>query len=333
MNTYPILILSSGFKSALQSLPTLPEKPIKKDPKLAPKPHMPLRSHEEQQATMGRSVLIFFIFVVGAWPIYFALASPFLSDITRVICLFIGGIFFLVGYRLVRRSQKKSYASQQLYESQINSYNSYIAREHKFSDKSYRTDLNEHEEKVKLLKSPDEIKKHRLNELNKSLNDNHSRFLNKKEFTPLYSGSSEEYFYTVLKAKFSTNIYRNYGFEFRDTTYLPDFIYYDYKGILIDIEIDEPYEQKSGKPIHYRGADDYRDRCFTNENFIIIRFSEEQIKRYADQCCSYIEIVRQAILDCEPIENIQSISLVPKIMQWSKEEAESMARRNYRSTY
>ncbi len=271
--------------------------------------------------------------VIVLFLLFSSIFRPANGDFGTPFSLSVGAII-LWGYRrwLLRdynKTVEEFNSKLNAYNENYKAYNSHL----EYHKNEYQKQLAEYEKKVELLKNPFDVRKHRINELQKSLSKNYIQFSNKKAFAPLYSGATEDRFYSVLNSKFSGNIYRNYGFELGSTTYLPDFVYYDYKGVLIDIEIDEPYEQNSGKPIHYRGADDYRDRTFNNENFIVIRFAEEQIKRYADQCCSYIEKVRQAILDCEPIESINSISIVPKVMQWSKEDAESMARRNYRNTY
>ncbi len=99
---------------------------------------------------------------------------------------------------------------------------------------------------------------------------------------------------------------------FNEVQYYPDIAIVDKKlGIAIDIEVDEPYDMVNKEPIHYisklnngekrfknrdsldsnknhRSSDDLRDECITDCNWIVIRFSEEQVVQYPENCCYYI---------------------------------------------
>lgn len=73
--------------------------------------------------------------------------------------------------------------------------------------------------------------------------------------------------------------------------YIPDFIYKD-ENICIDIEIDEPYTTDL-KPIHCKNdiKELERNLFFESKNWIIIRFSENQIATSPLSCCLLIAYV------------------------------------------
>jgi len=99
---------------------------------------------------------------------------------------------------------------------------------------------------------------------------------------------------------------------FNDVQYYPDLSIIDENlGFAIDIEIDEPYDMVNKEPIHYisklqqsekrfknrktldsiqeyKSCDDFRDECITDSNWIVIRFSEEQVVEYPENCCYFI---------------------------------------------
>lgn len=106
-------------------------------------------------------------------------------------------------------------------------------------------------------------------------------------------GSSEDYFYQHLIIWFQGHVYRNYAVkEFANSEpFIPDFFYQDPETNLhIDIEIDEPYDYKTKKPTHYLTTDEmhmdeYRNMFFNDLGWFVIRFSEEQVLRFPNECC------------------------------------------------
>lgn len=99
---------------------------------------------------------------------------------------------------------------------------------------------------------------------------------------------------------------------FNDVEYYPDIAIIDkVLGIAIDIEIDEPYDMINKEPTHFiskvnanekrfknrntfavnqnhKSSDDFRDECITDCNWVVIRFSEEQVVEYPENCCYFI---------------------------------------------
>lgn len=70
----------------------------------------------------------------------------------------------------------------------------------------------------------------------------------------------------------------------------PDLAYIDLaRGVLVDIEVDEPYAGWNHEPIHYKYddgsmVDDGRNLCFTDRGWTVIRFSERQIHEQPLSC-------------------------------------------------
>ncbi|WP_312824950.1 hypothetical protein [Epilithonimonas sp.] len=92
------------------------------------------------------------------------------------------------------------------------------------------------------------------------------------------STSSDDDFYTFNK----------FEKKWKHIYYIPDFIFKD-ENICIDIEIDEPYTTDL-KPIHCKNdmKELERNLFFKAKNWIIIRFSENQIATSPLSCCLFI---------------------------------------------
>ena len=114
--------------------------------------------------------------------------------------------------------------------------------------------------------------------------------------------------------------------------FYPDLVI-DTGKIKIDVEIDEPYDYKTKKEIHYIGCNDSkRNRAFLNSNWIVIRFAESQIENYLDECVVFIELLALSLIN----KNYDTIKKLPywmphRIERWTKEEARMMAIDNSRT--
>lgn len=113
-----------------------------------------------------------------------------------------------------------------------------------------------------------------------------------KEIKNSKRGIAEEYFENYLNKWFKNRVYKNYEFSDIEYTrgYCPDFIIQEDSNLHIDIEIDEPYDFIGKKQIHYTVDNIHintnRDSPFTNTcGWIVIRFAEEQVVRYPNECC------------------------------------------------
>lgn len=107
------------------------------------------------------------------------------------------------------------------------------------------------------------------------------------------------------------------------------------------IEIDEPYAGSNGTPIHYIGSkDDYRDRHFLANGWIVIRLAEEQIIKHPFECCW---LIADTLLQHTPSFEMGSIQnemmsywdeiTLTKVPQWTKDQAHLMAYNDYRGKY
>lgn len=119
----------------------------------------------------------------------------------------------------------------------------------------------------------------------------------------------------------------------RNYSYRPDFcLHWEEKNLYIDIEVDEPYDIVSRKPIHYNGnGDNLRDRYFIRNGWCVIRISEQQVHDNIVGVTNYIKRILKWLTDDEHI-NYNENSL-DSIDRWSYEQAEKMAADNTREHY
>ena len=126
-----------------------------------------------------------------------------------------------------------------------------------------------------------------------------------------------------------------YGLDKYDL--LPDIVYYDpNKNMLIDIEIDEPYDLVSLTPIHYKSEDEtpthdeWRDNLFVSCNWFVVRFAEEQVVKELDNCIIYLNGLINTV---KGSYNFHWHKSVTPIKRWNYNEAYFMANNNYRNKY
>lgn len=116
----------------------------------------------------------------------------------------------------------------------------------------------------------------------------------------------------------------------RDYSYHPDIaLFWKTYGLYIDIEIDEPYDICSRKPIHYVGSsDNLRDRYFIRNGWVVMRYCEKQVKENVEGVVAHIKntllwIAGEPIKLCEHMET----------NRWTYHEAISMAEIGEREKY
>lgn len=117
--------------------------------------------------------------------------------------------------------------------------------------------------------------------------------------------------------------------------YYPDITLEIDEDIYIDIEIDEPYDFKTKKEIHYIGIDDNRNKTITNCNWFVLRFAEDQIKYCLEKCVNTIKALVTFIKmpNEENLNQYLATTNSIKIKQWTKEEARLMAIQNSRMKF
>lgn len=151
------------------------------------------------------------------------------------------------------------------------------------------------------------------------------------------AGVSEKTFYQITKGIFP-NIVQ--GVAFRNPKFLhpysADFIIVHTNGLSIDIEIDEPYVGNTKAPHHCidQGKDNRRNQFFTNNNWVVIRFSEKQVVKYPYGCCKVIaQVIAKVSGDYTYISQLHSVPSLPLEPMWTIKQAKKWASVNYRRTY
>jgi hypothetical protein len=108
------------------------------------------------------------------------------------------------------------------------------------------------------------------------------------------------------------------------------------RNLFIDIEVDEPYDGINRNPIHYveveTSIDEYRNKAFTDQGWLVIRFSEKQVKEQPLQCCRYIYKIVQSIINIS-IPELDSVDCLTKEKMWTKDEARAMEKKKDREHY
>lgn len=119
----------------------------------------------------------------------------------------------------------------------------------------------------------------------------------------------------------------------RNYSYRPDFcLYWEKKNLYIDIEIDEPYDIVSRKPIHYLGnGDNLRDRYFIRNGWCVLRFAEQQIKDNVEGVINYVKRILRWLTDESEIKFHEDT--LASINRWSYEEAMEMSSNSIREKY
>ncbi|NVO21230.1 MAG: hypothetical protein HXX13_16125 [Bacteroidetes bacterium] len=127
----------------------------------------------------------------------------------------------------------------------------------------------------------------------------------------------------------------NLSIKNRDYSYRPDLaLFWQKYNLCIDIEIDEPYDIVTRKPIHYKGSQDYlRNLYFVNQGWVVIRFSEELVYLNREDCVKYIASILKKITDVSLFDSLIEDFHPEFVPRWSYEQAEGYASDNYREKY
>ncbi|WP_048752391.1 hypothetical protein, partial [Crocosphaera watsonii] len=119
--------------------------------------------------------------------------------------------------------------------------------------------------------------------------------------------------------------------------YSMDMAYIDEEtGLSINIEIDEPYEGKKKQPHHCLDDDKDRKRnqFFTERNWVIVRFAEEQVVKNPQGCCRYlVEVIVYFTQDKSLLEKVQQFPALEPVKAWTVSEARQLAVWKHRETY
>ena len=150
-------------------------------------------------------------------------------------------------------------------------------------------------------------------------------------------GASEERFGQVLKYYFGDWVRSQQEMlpKGHDRPYTADFVIVEpTTELYLDIEVDESHCFSTGEPTHFIGDDDYRNKCFVDAGWVIIRFAEEQVVSQPQRCCRFIANVVAKLSGNESLSyHFADVPQLTPVKQWSRREAASLKKKKYRQGY
>lgn len=149
--------------------------------------------------------------------------------------------------------------------------------------------------------------------------------------TPPQRGASENILFYALMKEFPSYIKVDKILGI----YSPDLVLYNGHSCPIDIEIDEPYEYKTKKEIHYIGCgDEKRNNYFISNNWFVLRFTENQIKNHLTKCVEIVKALTYFIEWGDTSKLCEAERTIIQIQEprWTKEKSRMLAIENYRAT-
>ena len=236
-------------------------------------------------------------------------------------------------------------------------------------EKQYREDLESYPERLRqyeLILSNDDYRDCLIRQFRQGRIQSRNR-IDYEEISDkaIKKGKAEGILYSRLKELYPKSCFFNacanvesYEYTYSRFSYYPD-IALIFIGLYIDIEIDEPYTIDAGriKPIHffsessYESIDNKRNRLMTRAGWEVIRFSEEQVFCYTNECIHYIQDFISAIQETpegfyydyetsslrryseEQSDNSEANNGVWKKKKWTEEDAVLMAEHRARDIY
>ena len=318
--TYPEIYYSDEVKRILNSKPPLPKAP--KAPEKVVIPPIPNEKGDSQGCAIVVLIVSIVLFIVGAMTKTFQLS---------MVCSFIMFIsFFVVG---ITTNRKRAY------EDELRQYNNAQAKQKEYSKQhaEYQKQLDKYQEIIKETTSEVNLQKYRRNAINLFLSKRIAPTFSDSDADNVKKGISEDYFAKKLSKEFT--ILTNQRISYLDTFLYPDILLI-YDNLYIDIEIDEPYSNDDGSPIHYLEEDEDEELCsidsrrndyFNEQGFEVIRFAEEQIYLDPEECVNTIK----RVINCLKNAQTQKIKKPTEysLDKWTKEQALIMSYKKYRNYY
>lgn len=150
-------------------------------------------------------------------------------------------------------------------------------------------------------------------------------------------GAAEAYFFEVLIRYFPNRILRRRMLRTSQTSYYPDFLYYDPAHRLrINIELDEPYVLRQKMPVHFVENDERRDakrdQVFLDAGWPVIRFAEQQVAESAEGCARVVADVIERLTG-EVNDGLRNVQPIRSHKCWTRQEANLMADQDTRLEY
>lgn len=158
----------------------------------------------------------------------------------------------------------------------------------------------------------------------------------KKSKEYVVKGVTEKKFIEFLGRFFPNRVSQEGELEVPGTrigrVYSPDAIL-RFGEINIVIEIDEPYVGSTRRPTHCINSYDVdRNKVFSENGWMVVRFAEEQIVKQPDECIFFLVDLISTI-DSNLWFTPTSMSWPSLVPQWTMAQAEKMAKEGYREKY
>jgi len=317
MTNFPIILIPRSLEQARSAQPPMP------DP-LAP---LQLLTNPPPPKKINLGVLLF-DFAVSV-PLSYLISQLIAIPVTTIFPILFTGIGLYFTYKATTYPRRRIEYRRQI---------KLIGESNKDLSRKHQKDKEERERWVADLLVPERIRSFQLTKVRAKLTN-----------TELYNGENGgarrgycEPFFERYLLRYFTNTRIKTGLtvdipNFR-FPYCLDFAYIEESGLSIDIEIDEPYTERDRQliPIHFSGKreDNNRNNRLTSMGWIVIRFTEEQVARYPNECCKVIaKEIYELTGNRSFLDLTNHFGELPPIEQWSEAEAVEMARNSYRDRY
>ena len=317
MTTFPIMLIPRTLEQARAAQPPTP------DP-LAP---LQLLTNPPPPKKINLGVLLF-DFAVSI-PLSYLISQLITIPVTTIFPILFTGIVLYFAYKATTYPRRRIEHRRQI---------ELIGESNKDSSRKHQEDKEERERLVADLLTPEKIRNFQLAKVRTKLANTEPH---NGEKGSARTGYCEPFFERYL-LRYFTNTKIKTGLtvdipNFR-FPYCLDFAYIEESGLSIDIEIDEPYTERDGQliPIHFLGKreDDNRNNRLTSMGWIVIRFTEEQVARYPNECCKVIaKEIYELTGNRSFLDLTNHFGELQPIQQWREEQAMEMARSGYRNRY
>lgn len=338
MRHYPIHLYPRGIESITDSFPKIEYPPRPESLRLPSSPRPP---GSEPQTVEWESLLPKLLVIAFCGYGLTLLAGIFGKFGSTLALLILTTVILRREVISFSESQKKSHSERlrgwmsykEIYQKLVQEYELEIER----LEKNHQMEQGQYKKKCKKLEDesrlPNNVQAHRKAKVFDLLQNACFDGRNSQSKEGRYEKRLKNELDILFPEKIFTGLFLSIpGYEH---PYSPDIAYVDDDiNLHIDIEIDEPYSLSSGKPCHYIGKDDDRNSFFLERYWLVVRFSEEQVICHTLSCCKFIaKVIADLTGDSCVLDELSEVMDLPKIRQWSEEEAEDMALSKYRDHY
>ena len=301
MTCYPIVLYPDALQLAWQQRPGLPELRLTEpQPPTAPAKINPRPSLITMAATLAIAALSF--------PI-----NPKLSLRLLLLGGSLTGGYNLVQYLQYRRRRRQWRGEYQRFDQQL---------------EAYQRRQETHQQLCGEMHHPMAIAEYQHQLVLAALQtatgyDKQTPPANNSEIIAFFRPYLEKYF--PGKIKINLAIYQDGCQDFHrcEIAYIDDI-----RSLFIDIEIDEPYNNKTRHPTHCQSndADGEHNDFFLSHGWSVIRFSEAQIVNNPRRCCRRIaQEIYKITIETGLMDRFRKVGELDPHPQWTWQEAQQMA--------